>query len=105
MFDFWYGDEVNGESWIDAQYLTSSEYESTVMNGSECTFGINFANGRVQCYPIQTTRFFAFYVRGEEGYGNNDFDNKNNGVVNDKSTGLDWMQQDSGMPMSWQEAL
>ncbi|MCP3939086.1 MAG: DUF1566 domain-containing protein, partial [Actinomycetia bacterium] len=62
-----YGDESNSARVIDAQWLTSSIYDSTVMNGQECFFGFNFVDGRIKCYPLSSrisSGYFAQYVRG-----------------------------------------
>jgi hypothetical protein len=114
-FDFEYGDTSAGERYIDAQWLSSTKYVSTTMGGNETLFGVNFADGRIKGYgykrsgrPQHQKKFFARYVRGYvrgQEYGNNDFVNHGNGTITDNSTGLMWMQNDSGRPMSWQEAL
>lgn len=70
------------------------------MGTEECMFGVNFAIGRIECYPIANATFFAFYVRGDIDYGKNDFEQKDNLVIKDKSSNLEWMQQDSGMNLS-----
>lgn len=110
-FDFEYGDPNAGERYIDAQWLSSTKYVSTTMGGNETLFGVNFADGRIKGYgykragrPHHQKKFFARYVRGQE-YGKNDFVDRGNGTITDRSTGLMWMQNDSGRPMNWQEAL
>jgi hypothetical protein len=45
------------------------------------------------------------YVRGNAGYGANDFVDNGDGTVTDAATGLMWSQADSGAAMSWQDAL
>jgi hypothetical protein len=110
-FDFAYGDTRAGERYIDAQWLSSTKYVSTTMGGDETLFGVNFADGRIKGYGYQRSgrprhhkKFFARYVRGQD-YGNNDFVNHGNETITDRSTGLMWMQNDSGRPMNWQSAL
>ncbi len=109
-FDFSYGDTSAGERMIDAQWLTSTQYTSTTMNGASTLFGVNFADGRIKGYGYKHPRrprekkFFARYVRGHS-YGQNDFVDNGDQTITDRATGLMWMQIDSGQPMSWQDAL
>ncbi len=108
-FDFLYGDVSQGERYIDAQWLSSTEYVSTTMHGNRTLFGVNFADGRIKGYGYRRPhggekRFYARYVRGPS-YGNNLFEDNGNGTVTDHATGLMWMQQDSGREMSWEDAL
>ena len=49
-FEFRYGDETSGERFIDAQYVSSTEYVGTTMNGDFTVFGVNFADGRIKGY-------------------------------------------------------
>jgi len=104
-FDFQYGDTQTGDRLIDSQWVTSTVYKSTTMNDQECFFGVNFADGRIKCYPTSSgKKYFAIYVRGDS-YGENDFANNNDGTVSDKSTGLVWQQTDNGTPILWKNAL
>lgn len=110
-FDFAYGDTSFGERYIDAQWLTSTHYVSTTMNGMDTVFGVNFADGRIKGYGYKrhgTDRtiktFYARYVRGQS-YGNNDFADNGDGTVTDRSTGLMWAKADSGKGMNWEQAL
>jgi hypothetical protein len=109
-FDFEYGDVNAGERYIDAQWLSSTKYVSTTMNGNETLFGVNFADGRIKGYGYQIPgssrekKFFARYVRGDV-FGENDFVDHGDGTVTDRATGLMWMQKDSGKAMNWEEAL
>jgi Protein of unknown function (DUF1566) len=104
-FKFYYGDTSAGDRAIDSQWATSNVYESTVMNNEQCFFGVNFADGRIKCYPTTKGKgYFVIYVRGAE-YGVNDYQNNGDGTVNDSSTGLIWQQSDSGYGMNWEEAL
>ncbi len=109
-FVFHYGDTSAGQRIIDSQWVTSSVYTSTVMNGQQCFFGVNFADGRIKCYPTSgggrsTAGYYAIYVRGPTGYGVNDFAANGDGTVSDRATGLTWQQADSGAGMDWQGAL
>jgi len=118
VFAFRYGDPDQGERIIDAQYLSSTLYISTTMNGDATVFGVNLADGRIKGYPVTDPRtgqgklFFALFVRGGDGYGENAFLDDGDGTVTDAATGLMWMQQDSGHlgagvdgGMTWEEAL
>ena len=105
VFDFRYGTR----RFIDAQYVSSTEYVSTTMGGNHTVFGVNFADGRIKGYPSRTPRgpkvFHVRYVRGDAGYLANDYVDNSDGTVTDRSTGLMWAQKDGGVGMSWQEAL
>lgn len=108
-FDFRYG--ASDERFIDAQWLTSTKYVSTTMDGMETLFGVNFADGRIKGYGLrhpgssrQEKKFYARYVRGTP-YGNNDFSDNGDGTISDRATGLMWMKSDSGAGMNWEEAL
>jgi len=110
-FDFTYGNVSEGERYIDAQWLSCTEYVSTTMNGMDTLFGVNFADGRIKGYgyrPHGTTqvvkKFFVRFVRGN-AYGENQFVDNSDGTITDAATGLTWMQVDSGRAMNWQEAL
>ncbi|KAA3645548.1 MAG: DUF1566 domain-containing protein [Chloroflexi bacterium] len=111
-FVFEYGDESDGERIIDSQFISSTEYVSTTMNGARTVFGVNFADGRIKGYGTEAMRgqsegkgFFVLYVRGNSEYGENDFINNGNGTITDAATGLTWMQDDNGSGMDWEEAL
>jgi hypothetical protein len=110
-FDFLYGNIADGERYIDAQWLSSTRYVSTTMNGNPTLFGVNFADGRIKGYGYQKTRgnrrekkFYVRYVRGTI-YGVNDFIDNGDGTVTDRATGLVWMKADSGRGMTWDKAL
>ena len=106
-FGFSYGDTTTGDRIIDSQWVTSNIYLETVMGGEECFFGVNFADGRIKCYP--TTQggkgYFVIYVRGGSNYGTNAFTDNGDGTVSDAATGLMWQQSDNGDTMLWSEAL
>ena len=103
-FDFEYGNTSAGDRIIDSQWATSSIYVSKVMNNEECFFGVNFADGRIKCYPTQKGKgYFVRYVRGE--LADNDFTDNGDKTITDKSSGLMWQQKDSGKGMVWEDAL
>ncbi len=109
-FDFEYGDESAGERFIDAQYWSSNAYVGTVMAGSTAVFGVNFADGRIKGYGLDhpggdSMTQFVRYVRGNPGYGINDFVDNGDGTVTDRATGLVWQEGDSSTSMNWAEAL
>lgn len=112
VFTFGYGDTSAGERIIDAQFATTTQYVSGTMGGKETMFGVNFADGRIKGYPIGPMMgqssgklFFVLYVRGNPGYGVNDFVDNQDGTVTDNATGLTWMQGDSGKALNWEDAL
>jgi hypothetical protein len=101
-FKFKYGDPDDGYRIIDSQFATSTIYRGTTMNGNKTMFGINFADGRIKGYPIDTRgprgekKYYVMYVRGNPDYGKNVFKDNGNGTVIDSATGLMWMKIDSG---------
>ncbi len=112
-FDFEYG-QVN--RFIDAQYVTSTVYESTVMGGQEAFFGVNFADGRIKGYP--TVRpgvdYYVRFVRGRPDYGDHRFVDNGDGTVTDEATELTWTKGDNGHHgvghevhggLDWEDAL
>jgi hypothetical protein len=110
-FDFAYGDTAYGERYIDAQWLSATQYVATTMDNMETVFGVNFADGRIKGYGYKkrgTRRvvktFYVRYVRGP-AYGINDFVDNGDGTVTDRSTGLMWTKADSGKGMNWQQTL
>ena len=110
FFAFAYGDLTAGERIIDSQYASSTKYVSTTMDGSPTLFGVNFADGRIKGYGLtmpngSTKKFVVSCVRGNPGYGQNDFADNGDGTITDKATGLMWAQDDSGEGLDWQEAL
>ncbi len=106
----------SGDRHIDAQYLTSTAYVATVMGGTSCYFGVNFADGRIKCYPqAKAAGYNLRVVRGAETFVNSFVDN-NDDTITDSATDLMWMKKDSGSYASeagtigdgrvdWQEAL
>ena len=110
-FAFEYGDTDAGERFIDAQFVSSTRYVATTMNGDETVFGVNFADGRIKGYPVRmpqsgaATTFFARYVRGNPDYGVNNFVDSGDGTITDFATGLIWSKADSAQGMDWEAAL
>jgi len=109
-FEFRYGDETSGERFIDAKYVSSTEYVSTTINGDFTVFGINFADGRIKGYgtnmPGGSEKLFDVrFVRGNINYGINNFINNNDGTITDDATGLMWSKADNGVGLNWEEAL
>lgn len=117
-FAFGYGDEAAGERLIDAQFWSSNAYVGTVFGNQQAAFGLNLADGRIKGYPSGTsgpiTKLnYVYFVRGNTGYGVNDFTDNSDGTVTDHATGLMWSQDDSGdgvdtgprSGMTWEEAL
>ncbi len=109
-FEFRYGDETSGERFIDAQYVSSTEYVGTTMNGDFTVFGVNFADGRIKGYgttmPGGSDKLFELrLVRGNTDYGLNNFTDNNDGTITDSSNGLMWSKTDNGAGLNWEEAL
>ncbi|MCG8341477.1 MAG: DUF1566 domain-containing protein, partial [Chlorobiales bacterium] len=106
-FVFEYGDVSSGDRAIDSQWITSNIYVSKVMNNEECFFGVNFADGRIKCYPTteRGNGYFMRYVRGDFGYAKGSFVDNGDGSISDKSTGLMWTQSDNGEGIDWENAL
>jgi len=112
-FKFGYGDMDAGERIIDAQFATTTlDVGDSQFGGGNLMFGVNFADGRIKGYPTgampgQTAgkKFYVYYVRGNESYGQNNFTDNGDGTVTDQATDLMWIQDDSGEGMTWQEAL
>ncbi len=105
-FDFAYGDVEAGERVIDSQFATTSLY-----TGGDLLFGVNFADGRIKGYGLQTSlgpgekTFFVLYTRGNTEYGINNFSDNGDSTITDDATGLMWMQNDSKTAMNWEDAL
>ena len=113
-FEFGYGDVEAGERLLEGQMATSSLYVTTT-RGEETMFGVNFVDGRIKGYGLETSFgggpkvFYVMYVRGNENYGINDFEDNKDGTISDNATGLMWSQDDSGADapdgLNWEEAL
>ncbi|PLW93394.1 MAG: hypothetical protein C0592_06295 [Marinilabiliales bacterium] len=111
-FDFGYGDQNAGERIIDAQFVTTTLYKGTTMGGNTTMFGTNFADGRIKGYPITPMmgdtvpkQFYAYFVRGGNNYGTNNFVDNGDGTVTDNATGLMWTKDDNGSGVLWETAL
>jgi hypothetical protein len=109
VFRFAYGDTAAGERIIDSQYASSDIYVDTTAVG-DLMFGVNFADGRIKGYgltmgPGVEKTFFVQLVRGNPGYGENDFEDNGDGTITDHATGLMWERADDGGEMNWEEAL
>ena len=106
-FDFAYGDNDVGERVIDSQYASSNLYVDTSAGG--LLFGVNFADGRIKGYGLtlfgSDKTFFVIYVRGNTGYGRNDFSDNGDGTITDSATRLMWSQDDSGEGLTWEDSL
>lgn len=105
-FVFNYGDVSKGDRIIDSQWITSNVYTGSIMNNQKCFFGVNFADGRIKCYPLSSANnngYFLRYVRGET-YGENSFFDNGDGTIYDSATKLYWQKNDSGSALSWGEA-
>ncbi len=109
FFSFGYGDTTAGERLLDAQYASSTLYVSKTMLGDTTLFGVNFADGRIKGYGLTVSggsdkTFYVQCVRGA-GYGVNDFLDNGDATITDRATALMWTKTDSGIGMSWQDAL
>lgn len=109
-FDFAYGDTEAGERIIDSQMASTNLYVyGTNATVDPTLFGVNFADGRIKGYGLELhgrdKTFFVMYVRGDTGYGVNDFTDNGDGTVTDAATGLMWAQADNGEAISWEDAL
>ncbi|WP_022850868.1 DUF1566 domain-containing protein [Limisalsivibrio acetivorans] len=94
-----FGDQDNGERLIDGQYISSTKYVYTTMNGDETVFGVNFVDGRIKGYPVAIgggdKLFYLSCVRGNGDYGKNSYTDNGDGTVTDSATGLMWQRGDS----------
>lgn len=105
-FSFAYGDTASGLRYIDAQYWSSTQYVGKTMagvtsaSGDATAFGVNFADGRIKGYGtdyrIINDKRFVRYVRGDSGYGANQFVANGDDTVTDNASRLMWLQNDSG---------
>lgn len=108
-FAFAYGDTSAGERIIDAQYASSTTYVANTTG--TLLFGVNLADGRIKGYglsmPGSNTEktFYVMCARDIGTYGQNRFNNNNDGTITDNATGLMWAQDDSGAGLNWEEAL
>ncbi|MEH6447037.1 MAG: DUF1566 domain-containing protein [Oleispira sp.] len=110
MFSISTGDTRAGERLIDSQFVSNTRYVSTTMHGDNTVFGVNFIDGRIKGYGMQTPdgrtkNFYLLAVRGNKGYGINDFSDHESGIITDQATGLIWQQYDSANAMNFVDAL
>ncbi len=104
------GDTQSGERLIDSQFVSSTKYVSTTMNKDETVFGVNFIDGRIKGYGIESPRggkktFYVLAVRGNSEYGVNQFSDNGNGSITDAATSLVWQKSDSQQSMDFPSAL
>lgn len=96
VFDFEY--PTTGR-YIDAQYISNTEYVNTVMQGQKAFFGVNFADGRIKGYPQEgkpgDSQWYVRLVRSNPDYGKNSLVDQADGTILDTATGLRWMSSDS----------
>ncbi|MCX6898574.1 MAG: DUF1566 domain-containing protein [Verrucomicrobia bacterium] len=111
FFKFAYGDTRTGERVIDSQYASCTKYVGKSFRGFNKLFGLNLADGRIKGYDLkmpggfEEKTFFVQCVRGNPGYGKNDFRDNSDGTITDRATGLMWSKRDSGRGMNWEAAL
>lgn len=53
-FPFQYGQAEDGDRIIDSQFATATRCVTPIMHGIEAMFGVNFADGRIKAYPIES---------------------------------------------------
>ncbi|QTA80808.1 DUF1566 [Desulfonema limicola] len=100
-----------GERIIDCQDWSANKYVSTVMGNQIAIFGVNFADGRIKGYnefvPFsgEGNELYVRYVRGNTGYGENNFKDNGDSTVTDLATNLMWSKDDSKTELDWLEAL
>jgi hypothetical protein len=106
-FDFDYF--ANGDRAIDVQYYSRTKYTGYTMGQDETLFGLNVADGRIKGYPYNMRGTEKDYsvklVRGNTGYGINEFVDNGDKTITDVATNLMWDKEDSGIDMEWAEAL
>jgi Protein of unknown function (DUF1566)/Arylsulfotransferase (ASST) len=105
VFDWAFGDLSSGiDRIIDAQYASSTLYVSTTMNDNPTMFGVNFVDGRIKGYPLDTKKFYVRCVAGNTDYGINRFVDNGDRTISDNATGLMWQQNDSDSS-DWDDAV
>jgi hypothetical protein len=111
FFEFRYGDTTIGRL-IDCQDWSGTRYAGLTMVVCTTYFGVNFADGRIKGYgtalplpPFTPKRNYVRYVRGNAGYGINDFLDNGDSTITDRTTGLMWTKLDSRAGLNWQQAL
>lgn len=106
-FVFSYWDTSKWDRIIDSQWVTSNIYKSDVMNWQECFFWVNFADGRIKCYPTVNRRnnwYYVIYVRWN-AYWNNEFVDNWDWTISDKTSWLIRQKTDSWNWMDRENAL
>ncbi len=105
-FAFAYGDTAAGERIIDVQYASSTLYVGHTMVNDTAMFGVNFADGRIKGYPVNSDKKFNVQcVRGNELYGVNQWIDNNDSTVSDQNTRLMWQKSDSVAAFNWENAI
>jgi arylsulfatase A-like enzyme len=110
QFDWAFGDIFTqagidaGDRIIDAQYASSTLYQSTTMNGNATMFGVNYIDGRIKGYPTKNKKYYVRCVSANPEYGINQFVDNANQTITDNATALMWQQNDSG-PVNWDQAV
>ena len=89
---------------IDGQYASTTLYVSTTMQADATMFGVNYVDGRIKGYPLESKEFYVRCVAGNEAYGVNDFVDNNDATVTDNASGLMW-QQDDSVSSDWDDAI
>ena len=92
------------------QYWSSNFYEVGTTHGdAPSAIGVNHATGHIKAYPDGSvgSPMSGKYVRCVQGddYLINDYADNGDGTVTDATTGLMWMQMDTGEGVDWEEAL
>ena len=81
----------------------------TTHGGAPSAIGVNHATGHIKAYPSGSdgNPMSGKYVRCVQGddYLINDFVDNGDGTVTDQTTGLMWMQTDTGEGVDWETAL
>ena len=104
-FDWAFGDLDSGrDRIIDGQYASTTIYTSTTMKGNETVFGVNYVDGRIKGYPMDTKEYYVRCVAGNEEYGINDFVNNKDQTVSDNATRLMWQKNDTES-LNWEDAV
>jgi len=86
----------------NTQYWTCDR--SVTPDGTPEAFGINFATGHIKAYALGMGSYVRC-VRGDSGYGKNEFHDNGDGTITDRATGLMWSKEDSRNGLNWEEAL
>lgn len=94
-------DQRQQHSWSSNTYLVESEYQNEQVLGDPA-FIVNDWTGHIKA--MEGNRFVRA-VRGNTGYGINDFAENGDGTVSDNATGLMWAQDDNGEALDWEAAL